>query len=134
MLPLTFFADPVAPAVDSVNLQKNFTGSSIVLQNSAGVRLCSSRRSCAHTSYLQHTSIAATSLCTAGAIQAYFQAGAIPKNGTLCEISNTYFGNGTAQVPAPAGRRGLVRAVEDARLFEAARALSERFRPQAFRI
>jgi hypothetical protein len=87
-----------------------------------------------HSPLTQHTSIAASSLCTAGAIQAYFQAGAIPKNGTLCEISNTYFGNGTAQVPAPAGRRGLVRAVEDARLFEAARALSARFQPQAFRI
>jgi hypothetical protein len=59
---------------------------------------------------LQHTSFAATSVCTTLAVRAYFQNGTLPRPGTVCGIDSVLFGNGTT---AGVSRRdeGLVSAL-----------------------
>ncbi|KAI0975660.1 hypothetical protein F4678DRAFT_276781 [Xylaria arbuscula] len=61
-------ADNVAPLVAATNNSQGFPGSVVLVQNSYG-----------------HTSLSATSTCTANYIRDYFQHGQLPKPGTTCE-------------------------------------------------
>ncbi|KAI0839370.1 alpha/beta-hydrolase [Hypoxylon sp. FL0890] len=61
-------ADNVTPLISARNNSRGFPGSVILVQNSYG-----------------HTTLSATSACTAGYIRAYFQNGTLPPPATTCE-------------------------------------------------
>ncbi|KAK0187548.1 Alpha/Beta hydrolase protein [Armillaria mellea] len=67
-------ADPVTPLTEAKKLSTAFSGSVVLTQNSSG-----------------HTSISASSECTQGYIQAYFQNGTLPKDGTICKVESEMF-------------------------------------------
>ncbi|KAI0173002.1 alpha/beta-hydrolase [Hypoxylon sp. FL1284] len=61
-------ADNVTPLISARNNSEGFPGSIVLVQNSYG-----------------HTSLSASSSCTAGYIQSYFQNGTLPDPDTVCE-------------------------------------------------
>ncbi|KAI1077737.1 alpha/beta-hydrolase [Whalleya microplaca] len=61
-------ADNISPLISARNNSQGFPGSVVLVQNSYG-----------------HTTLSASSTCTAGYIQAYFQNGTLPEPGTSCE-------------------------------------------------
>ncbi|KAI1391767.1 alpha/beta-hydrolase [Hypoxylon trugodes] len=61
-------ADNVTPLISARNNSQGFPGSVVLVQNSYG-----------------HTSLSASSTCTAGYIRAYFQNGTLPEPSTVCE-------------------------------------------------
>ncbi|KAK0445905.1 TAP-like protein-domain-containing protein [Armillaria borealis] len=67
-------ADPVTPLSAAKKLSTAFLGSVVLTQNSSG-----------------HTSISASSECTHAYVQAYFQNGTLPKEGTVCEVESEMF-------------------------------------------
>ncbi|SJL15396.1 uncharacterized protein ARMOST_18893 [Armillaria ostoyae] len=67
-------ADPVTPLSAAKKLSTAFPGSVVLTQNSSG-----------------HTSISASSECTHAYVQAYFQNGTLPKDGTVCEVESEMF-------------------------------------------
>ncbi|PBK86199.1 hypothetical protein ARMGADRAFT_1017465 [Armillaria gallica] len=67
-------ADPVTPLSAAKKLSTAFPGSVVLTQNSSG-----------------HTSMSASSECTHAYIQAYFQNGTLPKDGTVCEVESEMF-------------------------------------------
>ncbi|KAK0221350.1 TAP-like protein-domain-containing protein [Armillaria fumosa] len=67
-------ADPVTPLSAAIKLSTAFPGSVVLTQNSSG-----------------HTSISASSECTDAYVQAYFQNGTLPKDGTVCEVESEMF-------------------------------------------
>ncbi|KAK0487949.1 TAP-like protein-domain-containing protein [Armillaria novae-zelandiae] len=74
-------ADPVTPLSAANKLSTAFPGSVVLTQNSSG-----------------HTSISASSECTDAYVQAYFQNGTLPKDGTVCEIESEMFPASSAAV------------------------------------
>ncbi|PVF98203.1 alpha/beta-hydrolase [Serendipita vermifera] len=94
--------DPVTP--DAKLVSKLFKDSVVLTQKSAG-----------------HCSVAATSLCTAKAIRAYFQEGKLPDKDTVCEIEDHMFLN-RSKYQFTADNQ------EDAKLLESLRALSGQVR------
>ncbi|KAK0218614.1 TAP-like protein-domain-containing protein [Armillaria nabsnona] len=67
-------ADPVTPLSAAKKVSTAFPGSIVLTQNSSG-----------------HTSISASSECTQAYVQAYFQNGTLPKDGTVCEVESKMF-------------------------------------------
>ncbi|KAK0504497.1 TAP-like protein-domain-containing protein [Armillaria luteobubalina] len=67
-------ADPITPLSAAFKLSTAFPGSVVLTQNSSG-----------------HTSISASSECTDAYVQAYFQNGTLPKDGTVCEVESEMF-------------------------------------------
>ncbi|KAF7875269.1 hypothetical protein EAF04_002441 [Stromatinia cepivora] len=70
-------ADNVTPLRSALSNAQGFPGSIVLTQNSYG-----------------HTSLTAPSICTAKIIRAYFQEGALPDRGTVCEVDWVPFGGG----------------------------------------
>jgi pimeloyl-ACP methyl ester carboxylesterase len=66
--------DPVCPLKDARAVQKRYTGSRLLVQNSYG-----------------HCSIASPSLCTAKNIRAYFIDGTLPEEGLVCDVDELPF-------------------------------------------
>lgn len=77
-------ADPVTPILHARRISTGFNNSIMLQQDSGG-----------------HCSIAATSFCTAKAIRDYFRDGTLPKNGTVCGISNGIFPRAPADMVVP---------------------------------
>ncbi|GJE89473.1 alpha/beta hydrolase [Phanerochaete sordida] len=71
-------ADPATPLANARRMSQAFNNSVVLHQDSAG-----------------HGSLAATSLCTAKAIRAYFKDGKLPPNGTVCGVESRMFPVGT---------------------------------------
>ncbi|KAJ7461355.1 TAP-like protein-domain-containing protein [Mycena galericulata] len=94
-------ADPITPIVWAQKTSRLFPGSVLLTQDSPG-----------------HTSLVAPSLCTHGAMAAYFQNGTLPAAGTVCSVDAELFpaANSTA-----AQKRGLAPERREARLLEAVR-------------
>ncbi|SJL15399.1 uncharacterized protein ARMOST_18896 [Armillaria ostoyae] len=67
-------ADPVTPLSAAKKTSSAFPGSVVLTQNSSG-----------------HTSAFASSECTHAYVQAYFQNGTLPKDGTVCEVESEMF-------------------------------------------
>ncbi|KAJ7066946.1 TAP-like protein-domain-containing protein [Mycena amicta] len=67
-------ADPVTPHMWAVKASTLFPNSALITQNSPG-----------------HTSLVAPSVCTHGALAAYFQNGTLPASGTVCEVDAELF-------------------------------------------
>ncbi|KAK0457507.1 TAP-like protein-domain-containing protein [Desarmillaria tabescens] len=67
-------ADPVTPLSAAKKTSGAFPGSVVLTQNSSG-----------------HTSFAASSTCTSAYVQAYFQNGTLPSDGTVCAIESEMF-------------------------------------------
>jgi len=102
-------ADPVTPLSHAVKMSEGFKGASVLIQNSPG-----------------HSSISAVSLCTMKHIQAYFNDGVVPTNGTVCEVQSKIFAKGKDMDDL-----GMLSA-EDAELLEVTRKLNEGFRVRSF--
>jgi len=66
--------DPVCPLKDARAVQRRYTGSGLLVQNSYG-----------------HCTIASPSLCTAKRLRAYFTEGTLPAEGTVCEVEELPF-------------------------------------------
>ncbi|PVF98199.1 alpha/beta-hydrolase [Serendipita vermifera] len=94
--------DPVTP--DAKLVSKGFKDSVVVTQKSAG-----------------HCSLAATSLCTAKTIRAYFREGKLPEKNIVCDIEDHMFLNRTES-------RFIATSEEESRVLEALRALSSQIR------
>ncbi|KAK3329946.1 TAP-like protein-domain-containing protein [Apodospora peruviana] len=67
-------ADNVTPLISARNNSEGFPGSRVLVQNSYG-----------------HTSLAASSACTARYVNRYFQSGELPAEGTVCESDTSPF-------------------------------------------
>ncbi|KAK0202251.1 TAP-like protein-domain-containing protein [Desarmillaria ectypa] len=67
-------ADPVTPLSAAKKVSSVFPGSVVLTQNSSG-----------------HTSVLAFSTCTRAYVQAYFQNGTLPGDGTVCEVESQMF-------------------------------------------
>ncbi|KAG7445507.1 alpha/beta-hydrolase [Guyanagaster necrorhizus] len=67
-------ADPVTPLAMAKKTSSAFPGSVVLTQNSSG-----------------HTSTVASSTCTQAYVQAYFQNGTLPHEGTVCEVESALF-------------------------------------------
>ncbi|KAK0202252.1 TAP-like protein-domain-containing protein [Desarmillaria ectypa] len=74
-------ADPVTPLSAAKKTSSAFPSSVVLTQHASGA---SNQRT-------QHTSLAATSTCTQAYIQAYFQNGTLPGDGTVCEVESELF-------------------------------------------
>ncbi|KAI3397104.1 hypothetical protein diail_11247 [Diaporthe ilicicola] len=94
-------ADNITPLVSARNNSAGFEDSVVLVQNSYG-----------------HTSLAAPSVCTAKAVRAYFQTGALPRDGAVCEPETLPF-----DLP---GHSIAGASDEDRELAEASRQLSTR--------
>ncbi|KAJ6006149.1 hypothetical protein N7451_004093 [Penicillium sp. IBT 35674x] len=66
--------DPVTSLDNAKKMSQRFPGSGLVQQDSEG-----------------HLSLSTPSLCTAKAVRAYFQTGALPAHGTLCQVYDRPF-------------------------------------------
>ncbi|SJL01172.1 uncharacterized protein ARMOST_04490 [Armillaria ostoyae] len=67
-------ADPVTPLSGAKKLSSAFPGSVVLTQNASG-----------------HTSAFSSSECTYAYVQAYFQNGTLPSDGTVCEVESEMF-------------------------------------------
>ncbi|KAK0445904.1 TAP-like protein-domain-containing protein [Armillaria borealis] len=67
-------ADPITPLSAAKKTSSAFPGSVVLTQNSSG-----------------HTSAFSSSECTHAYVQAYFQNGTLPKDGTVCEVESEMF-------------------------------------------
>lgn len=67
------------------HMAQMFPGSGLLQQESEGVSYSSRCLSVSITDIMEHTTIAAPSICIAKAIRNYFQTGALPTAGTLCQ-------------------------------------------------
>ncbi|KAK6365532.1 hypothetical protein LTS17_011251 [Exophiala oligosperma] len=108
--------DPVTPLVSAQYNNEVFGGSALLQQNGYG-----------------HCTLAQPSLCTAKLVREYFNTGALPAPGTVCEPDVPLFSNQTwKQAFAPLGINGTVssttkRSVDDSILLDAMVKLSEKF-------
>ncbi|KAJ7223535.1 TAP-like protein-domain-containing protein [Mycena pura] len=97
-------ADPLTPLVWAKKAATQFPGAVLLTQDSPG-----------------HTSLVAPSLCTHGALRAYFQNGTLPAAGTVCAVDEALFpdaaGNDNAKVPR--------RTLEEDKLLAAVRAIGD---------
>jgi pimeloyl-ACP methyl ester carboxylesterase len=91
--------DPVCPLKDAQAVQRRYTGSALLVQNSYG-----------------HCSLASPSLCTAKHLRAYFTKGTLPKDGTVCEVEELPFVGDTGGMDTLSS--------QDMELLEALRALT----------
>lgn len=66
--------DPVSPLRKTYDVQKNFNGSGLLVQNSYG-----------------HCSPSGVSLCTAKYVREYFRDGTLPPEGTVCDVDEQPF-------------------------------------------
>jgi hypothetical protein len=67
---------------------------------------------------LQHTSLVAPSLCTHGALRAYFQDGTLPKEGIVCPVDAELF-------PSAANATKRTLSARDSNLLDAVRAIGD---------
>ncbi|KAK0492463.1 TAP-like protein-domain-containing protein [Armillaria luteobubalina] len=67
-------ADPITPLSMAHKTSSAFPGSVVLAQNSSG-----------------HTSLVASSVCTHGYVQAYFQNGTLPDDGVICDVETELF-------------------------------------------
>ncbi|KAJ7474130.1 TAP-like protein-domain-containing protein [Mycena latifolia] len=106
-------ADPVTPLMWARKAAGLFPGSVLLTQDSPG-----------------HMSLVAPSLCTHGAMHAYFQNGTLPAPGTVCAVDAELFPAASANGTTSAKR--FLASPED-RLLDAVRAIGEVVRPIAAR-
>ncbi|KAJ6569126.1 TAP-like protein-domain-containing protein [Mycena capillaripes] len=104
-------ADPVTPIAWAKKASDLFPGSVLLTQDSPG-----------------HMSLVAPSLCTHGALRAYFQNGTFPKEGTVCAVDTELF-PGAANATMAGVKRQL--ATPDRKLLDAVRAIGDVVRPIA---
>ncbi|TDL14554.1 hypothetical protein BD410DRAFT_797094 [Rickenella mellea] len=95
--------DPATPLTSAQKMSRAFKGSVLLTQNSAG-----------------HTSLSATSLCTATNVRNYFRNGTLPANGTVCQTESSIFGGATS-----ASRRAV--NPEDSEILHAVQGLQEKY-------
>jgi len=96
-------ADPVTPLANAHKMASGFLDSVVLTQNASG-----------------HCSSSATSLCTTRAIRTYFQTGALPKSGTVCQVDSKIFGPSDITTES-------VYSEEDVALLEASRSLQDTY-------
>ncbi|PBK63026.1 alpha/beta-hydrolase [Armillaria solidipes] len=85
-------ADPVTPLSAAKKTSSAFPGSVVLTQRASGAsnHLTADFRTLTFL-FLQHTSLAASSTCTQAYVQAYFQNGTLPGDGTVCEVESEMF-------------------------------------------
>jgi len=115
--------DPVTPLVSAMNTSAGFEGSVVLHHNGYG-----------------HCSNAQPSLCTAKAIQAYFNNGTLPAPGTICQPDVPLYSNLTwIDVFKPLGLNGTKVSLskrqqrEDLRLLAAMAHLGDEISPYRLR-
>ncbi|KAJ6562149.1 Alpha/Beta hydrolase protein [Mycena capillaripes] len=94
-------ADPATPLAFAKKASGLFPGSVLLTQDSPG-----------------HTSLAAPSLCTHGALRAYFQNGTLAKEGTVCPVDAELF-------PSAVNATKTLLATRDIKLLDTVRAIGD---------
>ncbi|KAJ7164289.1 TAP-like protein-domain-containing protein [Mycena filopes] len=110
-------ADPVTPLMWARKAASRFPGSVLLTQDSPG-----------------HMSLVAPSLCTHGALRAYFQNGTLPAAGTVCAVDAELFpatNSNSSKSDATAVEARASTTEEERRLLDAVRAIGDVVRPIA---
>ncbi|KAJ7164286.1 TAP-like protein-domain-containing protein [Mycena filopes] len=108
-------ADPVTPLMWARKAASRFPGSVLLTQDSPG-----------------HMSLVAPSLCTHGALRAYFQNGTLPKAGTVCAVDAELFPTSNSSSNATVEARASTSTTEgERRLLDAVRKVGDVVRPIA---
>jgi hypothetical protein len=90
--PLLFMYFHLLIAYSAILTGSAFPGSSVLVQDSLGVRASSEHLPSLLTIMThQHTSFSATSLCTQQHVAAYLLNGTLPTNGTVCPVDISLF-------------------------------------------
>ncbi|KAJ7019491.1 TAP-like protein-domain-containing protein [Mycena alexandri] len=106
-------ADPVTPIAWARKASGLFPGSVLLTQDSPG-----------------HTSLVAPSLCTHGALRAYFQNSTLPAAGTVCAVDAELFPGGANATATASAKRALL-LTEESKLIDAVRAIGDVVSPIA---